>query len=49
MNTPTTCRAADAAGEVAATGRLWRGVANALAIELAVALAVALLVGALPC
>jgi len=29
--------------------RLWRGVANALAIELAVALAIALLVGGLAC
>jgi len=31
------------------SGRLWRGLVNALAIELAVALLVALLAGGLPC
>jgi hypothetical protein len=48
-----TSRAADAAGEPTAPGRLWLGLANALAIELVLALVVALLVallgGGLPC
>jgi hypothetical protein len=49
MDTSRTSRASDAAGEPTASGRLWLGLANALAIEFAVALLVALLVTGLPC
>jgi hypothetical protein len=53
MDTSPSCRSSRAANRLRTSGRLWLGVANALAIELGVALAVALLAaflgGDLPC